>query len=248
MEIARRQALVTGGGSGLGLATATALAARGANVVVLDLPSLSAEATTRAFGGTFIPGDVTSEADVGRAIDAAGELRICVNCAGIGPSARIAGRNGPHPLELFRQVVDVNLVGTFNVLRLAAQAMSELPDDQGERGVVVNTSSIAAFEGQVGQAAYAASKGGVAALTICAARDLASVRVRVCTIAPGSFDTPLLKGLPAQVRESLTQSIPHPARLGAPAEFAQLALAIIENPYLNGDTIRLDGAARLAAR
>jgi NAD(P)-dependent dehydrogenase (short-subunit alcohol dehydrogenase family) len=242
-------ALVTGGASGLGLATAEALAAKGARVVILDLPSSDgAEAAQRLGGSAFVAGDVTSEEDVQRAVDAAGELRVLVNCAGIGPSTRIVGRDGPHPLDKFRKIVDVNLVGTFNALRLAAQRMADADLIGGERGVIVNTASVAAFEGQVGQIAYAASKGGIVGMTICAARDLASLGIRVCTIAPGIFDTPLLGTLSEEFRQSLAASVPNPKRLGQPAEYGDLAVHIVENGYLNGETIRLDGAIRMAPR
>ncbi|MGH7922765.1 MAG: SDR family NAD(P)-dependent oxidoreductase [Candidatus Dormibacteraceae bacterium] len=249
MKIDGHSALVTGGGSGLGRATAEALAGRGARVTILDLPASPGAAVAAGLPGTrFVAGDVTDEADVGRAVDEAGDLRLLVNCAGIGPAARVLGRQGPHPLDLFRKVIDVNLVGTFNVLRLGAARIAEQEPIEGERGVVVQTASIAAFEGQVGQAAYAASKAGIAGLTIVAARDLAQHLIRVCTIAPGTMDTPLLASLDEQFRERLAAVIPHPSRLGRPPEFAQLALAIIENPMLNGETIRLDGALRMAPR
>jgi NAD(P)-dependent dehydrogenase (short-subunit alcohol dehydrogenase family) len=243
-------ALVTGGASGLGRATAQLLVERGARVVIFDLPRSSGEQVAGELGqeAAFVPGNVTSEEDVSQAVAAAGELRILVNCAGVGSAARIAGRQGPFPLEAFRRVIDVNLVGTFNALRLAAARMSELEALDGERGVILNTASIAAFEGQVGQAAYAASKAGIVGLTICAARDLAGQLVRVCTIAPGTFDTPLLGGLDERVRESLAAAIPHPQRLGRPEEYAQLACHIVENQVLNGETIRLDGALRMAPR
>ena len=244
-----KTALITGGGSGLGRATAELLAEKGARVVILDLESSPGEEVARRTGGTFVAGDVTSEADAVRAVEAAGDnLRIAVNCAGIGSAARIVGREGPFPLDLFRKVLEVNLVGTFNVLRVAAQRMARLADEGEERGVIINTASVAAFEGQVGQAAYAASKGGVVALTITAARDLASLHIRVCTIAPGTFDTPLLGKLNEDFRKSLAAAIPNPARLGDPRDYAHLALAIVENPYLNGETIRLDGALRMAPR
>ena len=250
MEIAGTSALVTGGASGLGRATAELLLERGARVVIFDLPASAGAEVARELGAaaTFVPGDVTSEDDARAAVAAAGDLRIAVNCAGIGSGARIVGRDGPYPLERFRRVIEVNLVGTFNVLRLAAARMAELEPVDGERGVIVNTASIAAFEGQVGQAAYSASKAGIVGLTICAARDLASALIRVCTIAPGTFDTPLLGGLDERFRQSLAETIPHPRRLGRPPEYARLAAHIVENPVLNGETIRLDGALRMAPR
>ncbi|MDP9248590.1 MAG: SDR family NAD(P)-dependent oxidoreductase [Candidatus Dormibacteraeota bacterium] len=243
-------ALVTGGASGLGRATARMLAERGARVVIFDLPRSPGEQVAGELGkeAAFVSGSVASEEDVRQAVAAAGELRILINCAGVGSAGRIAGRQGPFPLDAFRRVIDVNLVGTFNALRLAAARMSELEALDGERGVIVNTASIAAFEGQVGQAAYAASKAGIVGLTICAARDLAAQLVRVCTIAPGTFDTPLLAGLDERARESLAAAIPHPQRLGHPDEYAQLACHIVENQLLNGETIRLDGALRMAPR
>jgi NAD(P)-dependent dehydrogenase (short-subunit alcohol dehydrogenase family) len=250
VDIAGTSALVTGGASGLGRATAELLLERGARVVLFDLPTSAGEAVARELGeaATFVPGDVTSEDDARAAVAAAGDLRIAVNCAGIGSGARIVGRDGPYPLERFRRVIEVNLVGTFNVLRLAAARMAEQEPVDGERGVIVNTASIAAFEGQVGQAAYTASKAGIVGLTICAARDLASLLIRVCTIAPGTMDTPLLGGLDERFRQSLAEAIPHPRRLGRPPEFAALAAHIVENQLLNGETIRLDGALRMAPR
>ena len=250
MRIEGRGALVTGGASGLGRATAEALAGRGARVVVFDLPTSPGEQAAGEMGErvAFVPGDVTSEDDARRAVAASGELRILVNCAGIGSAGRIVGRESPYPLDRFRRVIEVNLVGTFNVLRLAAARMAELEPVDGERGVIVNTASIAAFEGQIGQIAYTASKAGIVGMTICAARDLASQLVRVCTIAPGTFDTPLLGGLDERIRESLAATIPHPRRLGQPPEYAQLACHIVENQMLNGETIRLDGALRMAPR
>jgi len=241
-------ALVTGGASGLGLATAQALAARGAQVVIVDLPSSQGEAEAAALGGRFVAGDVTSEADVTHAVDAVEDLRIVVNCAGIGPSHRVVGRDGPHPLAAFKRVIEVNLVGTFNVLRLGAARMAEAEPVAGERGVIINTASVAAFEGQVGQAAYSASKPGIVGLTIVTARDLATLMIRVCTIAPGTFDTPLLGTLSEEFRQSLAAVVPHPRRLGRPDEFAALALHIVENQMLNGETIRLDGAIRMPPR
>jgi len=250
VEIAGTSALVTGGASGLGRATAELLLERGARVVLFDLPTSAGEDVARELGSAarFVAGDVTSEEDARAAVAAAGDLRIAVNCAGIGAGARIVGRDGPFPLDRFRRVIEVNLVGTFNVLRLAAARMAELEPVDGERGVIVNTASIAAFEGQVGQAAYAASKAGIVGLTICAARDLATLQVRVCTIAPGTFDTPLLGRLDERFRQSLGDAIPHPRRLGRPPEYAMLAAHIVENPVLNGETIRLDGALRMTPR
>ena len=248
MDPAGHGALVTGGASGLGLATAQALAARGAQVVIVDLPSSQGEAEAAALGGRFVAGDVTSEADVTHAVDAAEDLRIVVNCAGIGPSHRVVGRDGPHPLAAFKRVIEVNLVGTFNVLRLGAARMAEAEPVAGERGVIINTASVAAFEGQVGQAAYSASKAGIVGLTIVTARDLATLLIRVCTIAPGTFDTPLLGTLSEEFRQSLAAVVPHPRRLGRPDEFAALALHIVENQMLNGETIRLDGAIRMPPR
>jgi len=250
VEIAGTSALVTGGASGLGRATAELLLERGARVVLFDLPASAGEQVARELGSaaSFVAGDVTSEEDARAAVAAAGDLRIAVNCAGIGAGARIVGREGPFPLDRFRRVIEVNLVGTFNVLRLAAARMAEVEPMDGERGVIVNTASIAAFEGQVGQAAYSASKAGIVGLTIVAARDLASLLIRVCTIAPGTMDTPLLGRLDERFKQSLADAIPHPRRLGRPPEFALLAAHIVENPLLNGETIRLDGALRMAPR
>jgi NAD(P)-dependent dehydrogenase (short-subunit alcohol dehydrogenase family) len=241
-------ALVSGGASGLGLATAEALSARGVKVVIVDLPASPGEAVAARLGGKFVAGDVTSEPDVQRAVDAADNLRIVVSCAGIGSGHRLVGRDGPHPLDAFKRVVEVNLVGTFNLLRLGAARMAEAEPVDGERGVIVNTASVAAFEGQVGQIAYSASKAGIVGMTIVAARDLATLMIRVCTIAPGTFDTPLLGQLSEVFRQSLASAVPHPRRLGDPAEFAALALHIVENPMLNGETIRLDGAIRMPPR
>ncbi|GAA3875346.1 3-hydroxyacyl-CoA dehydrogenase [Leifsonia kafniensis] len=248
-------ALVTGGASGLGLATATALHDAGAWVVLLDLPGAPGEQIVEALGGRarFIAGDVTKAADVQAAVDAAskfGPLRIVVNCAGIAPGARTVGREGPIPLEDFERVIRVNLVGTFNVIRLAAAAMQATKPigETPERGVIVNTASVAAFDGQIGQAAYSASKGGVAAMTLPLAREFAQTLIRVMTIAPGTFDTPMLKGLPQEVRDSLAAQVPHPSRLGDPSEYAALVCHIVENSMLNGETIRLDGAIRMQPR
>ena len=249
-------AVVTGGASGLGEATTRALAARGAAVTILDLQTDRGEALAAELGGhtTFVRTDVTDEASVQAALaDATGKdrpLRIAVNCAGIGWAGRVVGRDGsPHDLGAFTRTVTVNLIGTFNVLRLAAAAMAGTePGEDGERGVVVNTASIAAYDGQIGQVAYAASKGGIVGLTLPAARDLAAVGVRVVTIAPGLVDTPLLAGLPEEARAALAAGIPFPKRLGLPADFAQLALAVVEHGYLNGEVIRMDAALRMAPR
>jgi NAD(P)-dependent dehydrogenase (short-subunit alcohol dehydrogenase family) len=253
MEVEGAAALVTGGGSGLGEATARALAARGAKVAVLDRDTEKATAVADEIGGFFAACDVADGEGAKAAIAAArerhGPARILVNCAGIGGAARIVGREGPASLEGFETIIRVNLVGTFNMMRLAARDMSELdPLPTGERGVVISTASVAAFEGQIGQAAYSASKGGIAALTLPAARELARFGIRVLTIAPGLFMTPLLGELPAEIQEGLSGSIPFPHRLGAPSEFADLVLAMIGNPYLNGEIVRLDGALRMEPR
>jgi len=245
-------ALVTGGASGLGRATAERLAGLGARVVVLDLPGSDGKAVAGGLGGEFAPADVTDPDAVSAAVDLAtglGPLRVVVNCAGIGPPARVVGRDGsPMPLEAFTTVVQVNLVGTFNVIRLAAAAMAALDPVDAERGVLVNTASIAAFEGQIGQAPYSASKGGIVGMTLPIARELAGRQIRVVTIAPGLFETPLLASLPDEAKESLGRQVPHPSRLGRPEEYAALVQQIVENPMLNGETIRLDGAMRMAPR
>jgi NAD(P)-dependent dehydrogenase (short-subunit alcohol dehydrogenase family) len=244
-------AIVTGGASGLGLATATELAGAGAHVVIADLPSSAGEERAKEIGGTFAPVDVTDESAVQDAVDRAigiAPVRILVNCAGIGTPGRVLGKQGVLPLAQFEQVVRVNLVGTFNVIRLAVAAMVQADPVDGERGVIVNTASVAAFDGQIGQAAYSASKGGVVGMTLPIARDLASSLIRVCTIAPGIMDTPMLAGLPEPARESLGKQVPHPARLGSPTEYAALARHIVENGYLNGEVIRLDGGIRMAPR
>jgi NAD(P)-dependent dehydrogenase (short-subunit alcohol dehydrogenase family) len=254
MQIADTAALVTGGASGLGLATTERLAAAGAHVVVLDLVSSDGEAVAERLGDRvhFVPGDVTSTGDVAAALDLAGQtgapLRIAVSCAGVGPAARIVGKKGPHGLDDFRKVVEVNLVGTFNVLRLAAERIGVVEPVGEERGVIVNTASVAAFDGQIGQAAYSSSKGGVVSLTLPAARELAARQVRVMTIAPGLFRTPMLAALPAEAQDSLGAQVPHPSRLGDPAEYAALVQHIVENPMLNGEVIRLDGGIRMAPR
>ncbi len=252
MRIEGASALVAGGASGLGEATARALVEAGAAVVIADLNAEKGEAVAAELGqsASFVQADVTDEdaisAAVARAAEQGGRLRISVCCAGIGWAERVAHKRGAHNLEFFSNVVKVNLIGTFNVLRLAAASMSENePDGEGERGVCVNTASIAAFDGQIGQAAYAASKGGIVGLTLPAARDLASRGVRVVTIAPGLFDTPLLAALPEDAREALGAGIPFPSRLGRPEEYARLVTQIVANPMLNGETIRLDGALRM---
>jgi NAD(P)-dependent dehydrogenase (short-subunit alcohol dehydrogenase family) len=245
-------ALVTGGASGLGRATAERLAGLGARVVVLDLPGSDGKAVAAGLGGEFTPADVTSPDEVGaavRAVTGLGPLRILVNCAGIGPPARVVGKDGaPMPLDAFTKVVQVNLVGTFNVTRLAAAAMAALEPVDDERGVLVATASIAAYEGQVGQAPYSASKGGIIGMTLPIARELAGRRIRMVTIAPGLFETPLLASLPDEAKESLGRQVPHPSRLGRPEEYAALVQHIVENPMLNGETIRLDGAMRMGPR
>ncbi|MGH2989060.1 MAG: SDR family NAD(P)-dependent oxidoreductase [Solirubrobacterales bacterium] len=254
MRIEGASALVAGGASGLGAAATRRLHGEGARVVITDLNAEKGEALADELGGraSFAPADVTDEDTVRAAVEAAaggGGLRISVCCAGIGWAQRTTGKQGPHDLEVFSNVVKVNLVGTFNVLRLAATAMNENePDGGGERGVCVNTSSDAAFEGQIGQVAYSASKGGIVGMTLPAARDLASRGIRVMTIAPGLFDTPLLGALPTEQRGELGKQAPFPARLGTPEEYAQLVGQIVENPMLNGETIRLDGALRMAPR
>lgn len=253
MNINASAALVGGGASGLGAATARALARAGAKVALLDFNLALAQQVAAEIGGIAIQTDVTSsdsaEAAVAAARAAHGAARILVNCAGIAPGAKIVGKHGPMKLDEFRRGIEVNLVGTFNLMRLAAADMAGLPPlADGERGVIVNTASVAAFEGQVGQASYAASKGGVVALTIQAAREFASLGIRVCTIAPGLFETPMMQGLPENVRASLAVSVPFPQRLGRADEYAKQALHIIDSVMLNGETIRLDGALRMAAK
>lgn len=254
MEIDRTVSLVTGGASGLGRATVEALTARGAQVVVLDLPTSAGAAVADELGAAvhFAPADVTDPDSVVAALDLAeslGPLRSVVHCAGRGLRVRLVEKDGtPGSLETYQKVVDLNLVGTFNVLRLAAARMAAGEPVDGERGAFVLTSSIAAYEGQIGQAPYASSKAGILGLTVVAARDLASRLIRVCTIAPGVMDTPILDHVRPEVKASLEDGVPHPRRLGLPSEFARLALAILENPYLNGETIRLDGALRMGPR
>ena len=246
-------ALVTGGASGLGGATSQRLVTDGVMVVIVDLPSSPGAdlAAELGAGARFVPADVRDEGQVQTAIDAArelGELRIVVTCAGVGTPGRVVGRNGPHPLETFQTVIDINLVGSFNVLRLAAAAMLGNEPLDADRGVIVMTASIAAYDGQVGQAAYAASKGGIVGLTLAAARDLADKGIRVMTIAPGTFETPMLAGLPPEATAALEAQVPHPSRLGRPEEYAALVRHIVDNGMLNGEVIRLDGALRMPPR
>ncbi len=251
MQIRGRVGLVTGGASGLGRATVEMLVENGASAVIVDLPNQPGAEVAKVLGERvhWAPADVTNEEEVTSAVDAAferfGGLHIVVNCAGIATAARTVSRSGPARLDQFARVIHVNLIGTFNVIRLAAARMAEQEPIDGERGAIVNTASVAAFEGQIGQAAYSASKGGVVGMTLPIARDLASLLVRVNTIAPGIFDTPMLGGLPPDVRAALFADVPHPHRLGKPIEYAALVKAIVENPMINGETIRLDGALRL---
>ncbi|MEX5257022.1 SDR family NAD(P)-dependent oxidoreductase [Kocuria arenosa] len=252
MDVTDTSALVTGAASGLGAATAAMLAGRGVRVFAVDLPAAVEQAPDVA-GVTYAPADVTDREQVAAAVAAAvgaGPLRTVVNCAGIGPSARVLGRGGVHDLDLFETVLRVNLLGTFTVLALAAEriAATDPVDDDGQRGLVVNTASVAAFEGQVGQAAYAASKGGVHSLGLTAARDLASAGIRVNTIAPGVIETPMLAAVSDEFRAGLAAGVPFPRRLGRPGEFAQLVAAFLDNDYLNGTTVRMDGALRMAPR
>ena len=253
MDVYGVSAIVTGGASGLGLATGQALAAAGAKVTLLDLKEEAAKSAAAEIGGVGIACDVSdaasAEAALAQVATAHGPARILVNCAGIAPAARIVGRNGPASLEGYAKVIQVNLIGTFNMIRLMAAAAAGLePLATGERGVIISTASVAAYEGQIGQAAYASSKAGIVGLTLPAAREFASVGIRVCAIAPGIFETPMLFGLPKDVQDSLGAAVPFPSRLGKPSEYAQLALAIIANPMLNGETIRLDGALRMAPK
>jgi NAD(P)-dependent dehydrogenase (short-subunit alcohol dehydrogenase family) len=253
MDIAGKMAIVTGAASGLGAATAKTLAEAGARVAIFDRDAEKGAIVATQIGGRFFPCDVadaaSAEAAIADAIAALGTPSILVNCAGIGTAARIVGRDGPMPLDAFERVIRVNLVGSFNMMRLAADAMQQLePDANGQRGVVISTASVAAFEGQIGQAAYAASKGGIVSLTLPAAREFARFGVRVVAIAPGLFMTPLLEELPTEAIDALGQSIPNPARLGKPEEFANLVLAMVGNDYLNGEVVRLDGALRMAPK
>jgi len=249
MELDGIGALVAGGASGLGEASARELAARGARVTIADVNEERGRALADELGGAFARADVADEGQVRSAVGAAGEIRLVVSCAGIGWAERTVNKDGPAALQPFETLVRVNLIGTFNVLRLSAAAMARNdPDGDGERGAVVMTASIAAFEGQIGQTAYSASKSGVVGLTLPAARDLARLGIRVCTIAPGLFDTPLLAALPEEAREALGKTMPFPRRLGRAEEFAHLACSIAENRMLNGEVIRLDGALRMAPR
>lgn len=252
MNIKGHGAVVTGGASGLGRAAVEALHAAGAKVAILDVNAKAAEEVAHSLGGFAVACDVTSADGTAIALNAAeqaiGPLRVCLNCAGVGPAKRILGREGPMNLDDFARVVQINLIGTFNVLRLVSAQMAKLdPLPSGERGVIINTASIAAYEGQVGQAAYASSKGGVASLTLPAAREMARHAVRVLAIAPGIFETPLLHALPQAAQQSLAAAIPFPSRLGRPAEFASLVMHMVENAMLNGEVVRIDGAIRLAA-
>jgi len=253
MNLEGQAAIVSGGASGLGRATAVALAASGVEVAILDINQDAAIDAAREAGGFAIACDVTDAASVEAAFVAArerhGPARIAVNCAGVGTAGRIVGRDGPLPLDAFRRVIEVNLIGSFNVMRLAAAEMSTLdPLADGERGIIVSTASVATYEGQIGQAAYSASKGGIVSLTLPAARELARYGVRVVAIAPGIFETPMLQGLPQNVRESLAASVPFPPRLGRPEEYAALLLHLCRNPMINGEVVRLDGALRMAPR
>jgi NAD(P)-dependent dehydrogenase (short-subunit alcohol dehydrogenase family) len=250
MSLENTTALVTGGASGMGEASARRLAEAGATVVVVDRDATKGEKVAAVLGGRFVQADITDEGQVTAAIDAATEvapLRTCIHCAGIGWAERTINRAGAaHSLNTFKKVVEINLIGTFNVLRLAAAGMAgNDPAEDGERGVIVNTASVAAFDGQIGQAAYSASKGGVVALTLTAARDLSAVGIRVCTIAPGLVDTPLLGALPEEARHELAQSVLFPKRLGVPDDFASLAMEIVRNRYMNGEVIRMDAGIRM---
>ncbi|KXF55754.1 3-hydroxy-2-methylbutyryl-CoA dehydrogenase [Rhodococcus sp. SC4] len=252
MDLTSGSAIVTGGASGLGLATSRALADRGSRVVVVDLP-VEGGGPRNALpdGAVFSPGDIISESDVATAVRTAeslGPIRVLVNCAGIGTPAKVLGSKGPHTLDLFTKVVTVNLVGTFNMIRLVAESMRRNDPTDGDRGVIVSTASVAAYDGQIGQAAYSASKSGIVGMTLPVARELADSQIRVMAVAPGTFKTPLLASLPEPAQESLAQQIPHPRRLGDPSEFADLIMHILDNGMLNGEVIRLDGAIRMAPR
>jgi NAD(P)-dependent dehydrogenase (short-subunit alcohol dehydrogenase family) len=253
MQIKNSVFLITGGASGLGEATGRMAAQNGGKVVVVDMQADLGEKLAKELGGRFVKADVTSEADgkaaVALALKEFGGVHVLVNCAGIAVAERTVGKEAPHSLASFSKVVQVNLIGTFNMIRLAAEAMCKAePNSSGERGVIVNTASVAAFDGQIGQAAYSASKGGVVGMTLPIARDLSRNGIRVCTIAPGLFETPMLKGLPKEAQESLGKQVPFPPRLGKPAEYANLVRTIVETEMLNGETIRLDGAIRMAPK
>lgn len=253
MDLTGSVAIVAGGASGLGLATAKRLHTAGGRVIIADLPTSAGEERAEGLGkgALFCPVDVTSEADVTSALDLATELgpiRVAVNCAGVGSAVKTVSKKGTFPLDEFSRIVHINLIGTFNVVRLAAERISRNDVVDGERGVIVNTASVAAFDGQIGQAAYSASKSGIAGMTLPVARDLASFNIRVVTIAPGLFHTPLLSGLSEDAIASLGEQVPHPSRLGEPDEYGALAEHIIANPMINGETIRLDGAIRMAPR
>jgi NAD(P)-dependent dehydrogenase (short-subunit alcohol dehydrogenase family) len=253
MQIKNSVFLVTGGASGLGAATARMAAENGARVVIADMQAEAGDKLAKELGGRFVKCDVTSEADgkaaVALALKEFNGLQVLVNCAGIALAERTIGKEAPHDLARFARVITVNLIGTFNMIRLAADAMAKAgPNAAGERGVIINTASVAAYDGQIGQAAYSASKGGVVGMTLPVARDLSRNGIRVCTIAPGIFETPMLLGLPKEAQDSLGKQVPFPSRLGKPSEYAQLARAIIENEMLNGETIRLDGAIRMAPK
>ena len=253
MQIRNSIFLITGGASGLGAASARMAAENGGKVVIADLQADAGEKLAKELGGVFVKTDVTSESDakaaVGAALKAFGGLQVLVNCAGIALAERTLGKEAPHDLARFVRVVTINVVGTFNMIRLAADAMAKAsPNAAGERGVIVNTASVAAYDGQIGQAAYSASKGGIVGMTLPIARDLSRNGIRVCAIAPGIFETPMLAGLPKDAQESLGKQVPFPSRLGRPAEFAQLVKAIVEIAMLNAETIRLDGAIRMASK
>lgn len=248
MQLRDATALVTGGASGLGLATAIALSDAGARVTIVDLATSRGADVAAEHDLTFVPADVTSESDVAAAVDAAADARIIVNCAGVATPGRTVGKSGPLPLATFEKVIAINLVGTFNVVRLAAARLMQLNPIGEERGIIINTASVAAFDGQIGQAAYSASKAGVAGMTLPLAREFAPHLIRVMTIAPGIFETPMMAGLPQEAQDSLAAQVPHPSRLGKPAEYAALVRHIVENPMLNGETIRLDGAIRMQPR
>lgn len=250
MKIEGQTIIITGGGSGMGAATARVMAAAGADVVIWDMNLAGAEAVAQEIGGVAIQCDVTSEESVMAALEQSGAPRVLINCAGILIGKRIVGRDGPADLDHFMKVINVNLAGTYNAMRLVAVEMARLDGigEDGERGVIINTASIAAYEGQIGQVAYSASKGGIVAMTLPAARDLGKIGIRVMAIAPGAVQTPMIGTISEELQESIASNIPYPSRMAKPDEFAKLALHIIDNPYLNGTVIRLDGAARLTAK